>query len=124
VQFEVPVQGYDPTPWNGFTDFSLYYPDGGVLAVIEAKRMVRPPRDGEEQLRRSAYFFARRKGGKEAGSGNPNSDQCAVSEPTSTAPVFSRNACPTYAMVAASNCAGGVEGHDSMGAPLSRLIAP
>jgi hypothetical protein len=36
---------------------------------------------------------------------HPESDQCAVSEPTSTAPVFSRNACPTYAMVAASNCA-------------------
>jgi hypothetical protein len=22
-QFEVPVQGYDPAPWNGFTDCSL-----------------------------------------------------------------------------------------------------
>lgn len=20
VRFEVPVEGYDPTPWNGFTD--------------------------------------------------------------------------------------------------------
>jgi type I site-specific restriction endonuclease len=48
IQFEVPVQGYDPTPWNGFTDFS---PDGTVLAVIEAKRTARNPRKGEEQLR-------------------------------------------------------------------------
>jgi hypothetical protein len=24
VRFEVPVAGYDPTPWNGFTDFCLY----------------------------------------------------------------------------------------------------
>jgi hypothetical protein len=34
IQFEVPVQGYDPTPWNGFTDFS---PDGTVLAVSRQK---------------------------------------------------------------------------------------
>ena len=33
VRFEVPVQGYDPTPWNGFTDFSLYHPAGRVLAA-------------------------------------------------------------------------------------------
>jgi type I restriction enzyme, R subunit len=51
IQFEVPVQGYDPTPWNGFTDFSLYHPDGTVLAVIEAKRTARNAREGEEQLR-------------------------------------------------------------------------
>jgi type I site-specific restriction endonuclease len=41
IQFEVPVKGYDPTPWNGFTDFSLYHPDGTVLAVIDAKRTAR-----------------------------------------------------------------------------------
>jgi type I site-specific restriction endonuclease len=51
IQFEVPVQGYDPTPWNGFTDFCLYHPDGSVLAVIEAKRTARNAREGEEQLR-------------------------------------------------------------------------
>jgi type I restriction enzyme, R subunit len=51
IQFEVPVQGYDPTPWNGFTDFSLYHPDGTVLEVIEAKRTARNAREGEEQLR-------------------------------------------------------------------------
>lgn len=51
VRFEVPVAGYDPTPWNGFTDFSLYDPTGQVIAVIEAKRTARSPREGEEQLR-------------------------------------------------------------------------
>ena len=51
VQFEVPVHGYDPTPWNGFTDFCLYDADGTVLAVIEAKRTARNAREGEEQLR-------------------------------------------------------------------------
>jgi len=51
VQLEVPVQGYDPTPWNGYTDFCLYDGSGCVLAVVEAKRTARNPREGEEQLR-------------------------------------------------------------------------
>lgn len=50
VRFEVPVTGYDPTPWNGFTDYALYEPTGQVIAVIEAKRTARNPREGEEQL--------------------------------------------------------------------------
>jgi type I restriction enzyme R subunit len=59
IQFEVPVQGYDPTPWNGFTDFCLYHPDGTVLAVIEAKRTARNAREGEEQLRQYVTEIAR-----------------------------------------------------------------
>ena len=51
VRFEVPVTGYDPTPWNGFTDYCLYDADGSVIAVIEAKKTARNARDGEEQLR-------------------------------------------------------------------------
>jgi type I restriction enzyme, R subunit len=51
VRLEVPVAGYDPTPWNGFTDYSLYEPSGNVIAVVEAKRTARHPRQGEEQLR-------------------------------------------------------------------------
>ena len=47
----MPVNGYDPTPWNGFTDYSLYEPTGQVIAVIEAKRTARNPREGEEQLK-------------------------------------------------------------------------
>ena len=51
VRFEVPVEGYDPAPWNGITDFCLYHPSGRVLSVVEAKRASRNPREGEEQLR-------------------------------------------------------------------------
>jgi len=49
---EVPVAGYDPTPWDGVTDYCLYAEDGTILAVVEAKRTSRNPREGEEQLRR------------------------------------------------------------------------
>lgn len=41
VRLEVPVEGYDPTPWNGFTDFCLYEASGRVIAVVEAKRTAR-----------------------------------------------------------------------------------
>ena len=44
------MAGYDPNLWNGFTDFSLYELAGQVIAVIEAKRTARNPREGEEQL--------------------------------------------------------------------------
>ena len=55
----MPVTGYDPTPWNGFTDFSLYDSTGQVIAVIEAKRTARHPREGEEQLRQYIAEIAR-----------------------------------------------------------------
>ena len=51
VRFEVPVHAYDPTPWNGFTDYSLYDATGQVIAIVEAKKTARDPREGEEQLR-------------------------------------------------------------------------
>jgi type I restriction enzyme, R subunit len=59
VRFEVSVTGYDPTPWNGFTDYSLYDPSGQVIAVVEAKRTARSPREGEEQLRQYIAEIAR-----------------------------------------------------------------
>lgn len=59
VRFEVPVTGYDPTPWNGFTDFSLYDRAGYVIAVVEAKRTARSPREGQEQLRQYVDEIAR-----------------------------------------------------------------
>jgi type I restriction enzyme R subunit len=59
VRFEVPVVGYDPTPWNGFTDYCLYDGSGAVLAVVEAKRTSRDPRGGEEQLRQYVAEIAR-----------------------------------------------------------------
>ncbi|MGC3976197.1 MAG: type I restriction endonuclease [Nitrospira sp.] len=59
VRFEVPVAGYDPTPWNGYTDFCLYDSSGCVQAVIEAKRTARNAREGEEQLRHYVTEIAR-----------------------------------------------------------------
>lgn len=51
LRSEVPVVAYDPKPWNGYTDYSLYDESGDVIAVVEAKRTSRDPREGEEQLR-------------------------------------------------------------------------
>jgi type I restriction enzyme R subunit len=62
VRFEVPVTGYDPTPWNGFTDYCLYDADGSVIAVIEAKKTARNPREGEEQLRQYVDEITRKQG--------------------------------------------------------------
>jgi type I site-specific restriction endonuclease len=60
VRLEVPVDGYDATPWNGITDYCLYEPGGQVIAVIEAKRTSRNPREGEEQLRHYVDEIAKR----------------------------------------------------------------
>jgi type I site-specific restriction endonuclease len=51
VDFEIPVDGYDKEPWNGITDYCLFHPSGEVLAVVEAKKTSRHPREGQEQLR-------------------------------------------------------------------------
>ena len=40
VRFEIPVDGEDAEPWNGVTDYSLYLPNGEIIAVVEAKRQV------------------------------------------------------------------------------------
>lgn len=60
VRLEVPVDGYDAEPWNGVTDYCLYAPSGEVIAVIEAKRTCRSPREGEEQLRHYVTEIAKR----------------------------------------------------------------
>jgi type I restriction enzyme, R subunit len=51
VDFEIPVDGYDKEPWNGITDYCLFHPSGQVLAIVEAKKTSRHPREGQEQLR-------------------------------------------------------------------------
>lgn len=51
VDFEIPVDGYDKEPWNGISDYCLFHPSGEVLAVVEAKKTSRHPREGQEQLR-------------------------------------------------------------------------
>lgn len=54
------MDGYDAEPWNGVTDYCLYDANGEVLAVIEAKRTCRNPREGEEQLRHYVSEIAKR----------------------------------------------------------------
>src|SRR5260370_5813295 len=60
VQIEIPVDGYDAEPWNGVTDYCLYQPSGEVLAVVEAKRCTRHPREADEQLRHYVTEIAKR----------------------------------------------------------------
>lgn len=60
VRFEIPVDGYDAEPWNGVTDYCLYDPSGNVLAVNEAKRACRSPREADEQLRHYVTEIAKR----------------------------------------------------------------
>jgi type I restriction enzyme, R subunit len=60
VRFEIPVDGYDAEPWNGVTDYCLYDPSGHVLAVVEAKRCSRNPREADEQLRHYVTEIAKR----------------------------------------------------------------
>src|SRR5947209_8808515 len=60
VRFEIPVDGYEAEPWNGVTDYCLYEPSGEVLAVVEAKRCSRNPREADEQLRHYVTEIARR----------------------------------------------------------------
>ena len=60
VGIEIPVDGYDAEPWNGVTDYCLYNPSGEVIAVIEAKRTSRSPREGEEQLRHYVEEISKR----------------------------------------------------------------
>ncbi len=60
VRFEIPVDDYDAQPWNGVTDYCLYDFAGNVLAVTEAKRCSRNPREADEQLRHYVAQIARR----------------------------------------------------------------
>jgi type I restriction enzyme, R subunit len=60
VRFEIPVDGYDAEPWNGVTDYCLYDASGNVLAVVEAKRCSRNPREADEQLRHYVTEIAKR----------------------------------------------------------------
>ncbi len=60
VRLEVPVDGYDAEPWNGVTDYCLYDASGSVLAVVEAKRCSRHPREADEQLRHYVTEIAKK----------------------------------------------------------------
>lgn len=60
VRLEVPVDGYNAEPWNGVTDYCLYGATGDVLAVVEAKKTSRNPREADEQLRHYVTEIARK----------------------------------------------------------------
>jgi type I site-specific restriction endonuclease len=60
IGFEIPVDGYDAEPWNGVTDYCLYAPGAEAIAVIEAKRCSRNPREADEQLRYYITEIAKR----------------------------------------------------------------
>jgi len=60
VRLEVPVDGYDAEPWNGVTDYCLYDASANVLAVVEAKRATRSPREADEQLRHYVTEIAKK----------------------------------------------------------------
>ena len=47
----MPVDWYDATPWHGVTEYCPYEPSGQAIAVVQAMRTSRNPREGEKQLR-------------------------------------------------------------------------
>ena len=59
VRFEVPVDGENAEPWNGVTDYSLYRPNGEIIAVVEAKRMTHDPRLAQQQAEHYAAEIAK-----------------------------------------------------------------
>ena len=67
VGFEIPVAGYDPTPWNGITDYCLHAPSGQVLAVVEAKRTSRSPREESDELSKASITVKLMRGTKANG---------------------------------------------------------
>ncbi len=48
VGIEIPCAAYDPTPFEGITDYCLYRENGDVLAVVEAKCTCRDARVGKQ----------------------------------------------------------------------------
>ena len=49
VRFEVPASG-DVEDWtDGITDYSLYLPNGEIIAVVEAKKQSRSPQTARQQ---------------------------------------------------------------------------
>lgn len=56
VRSEVPASGVDDDWFDGITDYSLYLPNGEIIAVVEAKRQSRSPQVAREQ----AKLYAKR----------------------------------------------------------------
>ncbi len=49
VRFEVPASGNDEDWTDGITDYSLYLPNGEIIAVVEAKKQSRSPHTARQQ---------------------------------------------------------------------------
>ena len=49
VRFEVPASGDDDDWTDGITDYSLYLPNGEIIAVVEAKKQSRSPHTARQQ---------------------------------------------------------------------------
>jgi type I site-specific restriction endonuclease len=49
IKTEIPVDGYDASPFNGITDYSLYRPNGEVIGIVEAKRSTFDPKIADQQ---------------------------------------------------------------------------
>src|SRR5687768_4725337 len=59
VRFEIPASG-DEEDWaDGITDYSLYLPNGEIIAVVEAKRQSRSPQTAREQAKLYAIRIER-----------------------------------------------------------------
>jgi type I site-specific restriction endonuclease len=56
VKFEVPASGDDEDWTDGITDYSLYLPNGEIIAVVEAKKQSRSPHTARQQ----ALIYAER----------------------------------------------------------------
>ncbi|CAN5458934.1 DEAD/DEAH box helicase family protein [soil metagenome] len=62
VRFEVPASGVDEDWFDGITDYSLYLPNGEIIAVIEAKRQSRSPQTAREQAKLYAIAIEKNQG--------------------------------------------------------------
>jgi type I restriction enzyme R subunit len=49
VRFEVPASGDDEDWTDGITDYSLYLPNGEIIAIVEAKKQSRSPHTARQQ---------------------------------------------------------------------------
>ncbi len=49
VRFQVPASGDDDDWTDGITDYSLYLPNGEIIAVVEAKKQSRSPHTARQQ---------------------------------------------------------------------------